>query len=203
MTVERLVLGSFGTNCYLVGDEKEVIVIDPADNAELIIQSIRSRTLKYILLTHSHIDHIAALAQLKEKFPGAKLALHEDEQQVYQNPQLNLSSMFGQSFQENIKADLLLSEESILDFLGTQIKVIHIPGHTPGGTCYLIKNYLFSGDTLFRMSIGRSDFPMGSHGQLIDNIRKKLFSLPEDTKVFPGHMGETTIGFEKENNPFF
>lgn len=202
MTVERLVVGSLGANCYLLGNEKKVIVIDPGDEANVIKQHIRNREVEAILLTHTHIDHIFALNQMKQFYPAAKVGVHYDEVKYLSDSSLNLSVYLGERFIYSQAPELILKEGMEIPFLNYKIKVIHTPGHTPGGVSFLVDNYLFSGDTLFKLSIGRTDFPGGSYSNLIESIKNKLFLLPDDTKVFPGHMEETTIGFEKKNNPF-
>ncbi|OHD09482.1 MAG: hypothetical protein A2Y41_09550 [Spirochaetes bacterium GWB1_36_13] len=202
MTIERLVLGSLGANCYLVGDEKKVSVIDPGDEAEVIEKNIRNRELQYIFLTHTHIDHIGALKALKKKYPDAKIAVHEKEAGYLSNPAYNLSSFIGIDYIYPGQPEILMQDGSTYPFLDNEFKVFHTPGHTPGGCCFLFKDNLFSGDTLFKTSIGRTDFPGGSYQTLLDSIKNKLFTLSDSVKVFPGHMEETTIGFEKKHNPF-
>lgn len=202
MNVEQFVVGSLGTNCYIVGNEQKALVIDPGDDFEVIRQHLRNRELEYILLTHTHIDHIGALTQMKQAYPEAKVAVHSKEVSFLKNPEKNLSAFIGNPFTYQGPVEITLEDGMELPFLGSMIQVFHTPGHTPGGCCFLIENYLFSGDTLFRMSIGRTDFPGGSYPQLINNILEKLFRLPDSTRVFSGHMEETTIGYEKKNNPF-
>lgn len=202
MTVERLVLGPMGANCYLLGNEERVAVIDPADEADVIIQHIRNRKVDLILLTHTHVDHISALKALKSKYPEARLGVHEEEAGYLSNPELNLSRFLGEPVSFSGQPELILTHGQKIPFLDSEIEVIHTPGHTPGGCCFLAGNYLFSGDTLFRMSIGRTDFPGGSYAQLLDSIRQRLFVLPAKTRVFPGHMEETTLEAEKKGNPF-
>jgi glyoxylase-like metal-dependent hydrolase (beta-lactamase superfamily II) len=201
MKVELILCGSFGENCYIAGNDKEVFVVDPGDDAKVIIAAIAEREVKYILNTHCHIDHIGAVNELRKKYAKAKFCIHEAEKSMLKNPSENLSSFMGQAITLD-DADMLLKDGDELDFAGDKIKVIHTPGHTKGGVSFLYKDALFSGDTLFNMSIGRTDFPGGSYEQIINSILTKLMVLPDETKVYPGHMEVTTIGFEKKRNPF-
>ena len=202
LKVEKLVVGDLGANCYVVGDEKEVLVVDPGGDAPKIIQAIGNRKLTYILLTHVHIDHVEALEPLKTRFPEAQLVVHEIDAPALKNTSSNLSVFLGTLFIYKNPPEILVKDGDTFPFLDAQIRVFHTPGHTPGGCCYLLNEHLFSGDTLFKYSIGRTDFPGGSYEQIIQSIREKLFLLPEETKVYPGHMEKTTIKSEKNGNPF-
>lgn len=201
------VLGPVATNCYIVGntDTREALIIDPADEAGRIIDVLKKENFKpvAIFLTHGHFDHISALPGLKKEYPELKAYIGEDDKDVISNPILNVSAMFGSSVA--LEADAFINENDVLDMLGTTIKCIHIPGHTKGGMCYYFEEekMVFSGDTLFEYSIGRSDFPTGDGRALIDNIKNKLFALPEDVIVYSGHGDRTTIGREKRENPYF
>lgn len=205
MEIKRAVLGMAATNCYFAcnRETKETIIIDPADNAELLIRALTTGGYKpaAILLTHGHVDHILAVNALRERF-GIKAYAHEAEKAVLESTRYNLSTMFGAAC--TMKADVYLRDGEEIELAGFSIRVIHTPGHTPGGCCFYIRDekVLFSGDTLFRSSIGRTDFPGGSMSTLVRGIREKLFILPEDTAVFPGHNEPTDIGREKIYNPF-
>ena len=205
MKIKRAVLGMAATNCYFAinRDTSETIIIDPADNAELLIRTLINDGYKpaAILLTHGHADHILAVNALRERF-GIKAYAHEAEKAVLENSHYNLSTWFGAAF--TMKADVYLRDGDEIELAGFSIKVIHTPGHTPGGCCFYIseEKVLFSGDTLFDSSIGRTDFPGGSMSTLVRGIREKLFVLPDDTAVFPGHNDPTSIGREKIYNPF-
>ncbi len=202
MEIKQLMVGNLGTNAYIVGNSEKVFIVDPGGSPELIKNQVNGRTVEYILLTHSHIDHIGALNEIKELYPAAKVAIHESGLELLKDPSRNLSMMMGAMYVYSKEIDLILTDNMDINFLDKKIKVLHTPGHTPDGVCFLIDNNLFSGDTLFKLSIGRTDFPGGSYEQLIKNIKERIFTLPDDTNVFPGHMDETMVGFEKKNNPF-
>lgn len=206
MKIEKFVLGPVGTNCYIVSNEetKECFVIDMAACPPELISHIKNAglTVKAVLLTHGHFDHIMGLDGFLREFPVPVYAC-EAEKELLENAQLNASaSMLGQPY-TFFDAQYLSSRQN-LKIAGAVIQVIATPGHTAGGCCYHMpeENVLFSGDTLFHSSVGRTDLPTGSMGQLVNSVREKLLVLPEETKVYPGHMEETTIGYEKNYNPF-
>ena len=205
-TVKTLSHGMMGTNTYLVKDEKgSVLVVDPAvfdAKLEELLKSENVTSLDYILLTHGHFDHITGVTELKEKY-GGKIVIHKDDEKAFWDESVSLSSAFDTPSDYPERADITVEDGDTVCFSDKEIKVIHTPGHTEGGVCYILENEMFSGDTLFKGSIGRSDFPGGSSSRLMNGIKNKLFTLPDDTKVYPGHMEETTIGHEKVNNPFF
>lgn len=200
----KSVYGYMDVNCYILvnHDTNECIVFDPGAEAETLSEIFSTPTfqLKAIFLTHGHFDHIGAVAALKEKFGVPIYASKEEDDNVLSDPSVNLSSSFGNP--ETLHADEVLEDGQVLDILGTKIRCILTPGHTAGGMCFYIEELksLISGDTLFCESVGRTDFPTGSASQLVRSIREKLYVLPDDTKVFPGHMDMTTIGWEKKNN---
>lgn len=204
--VERFALGIVRTNCYLVynDDTKEVIIVDPADSANVIKNEIKEKGLSVqaILLTHGHFDHIMAAKELRDTYEVPIMA-HESEEAILEDSSMNLSIGMGSS-PYTIKADRLLHDEDVLELLHTKIKVLHTPGHTAGGVCYLFEDekILISGDTLFEGSIGRTDFPTGSMSTLVRSIKDKLMVLDDDVVVYPGHEGETTISRERKFNPF-
>ena len=206
MRITNLPSGALQANTYLVVDENtnEGFIVDPGGYNKVLTKEVQENNvkIKYIILTHGHSDHICGINEHKADFPDAKVVAYKDEEAMLEDPNLNQSPGFGVPY--STKADILVSDGDELKVGDVTLKFIHTPGHTEGGMCIYVEEAkaLFSGDTLFRQSIGRTDFPGGSYKEIMDSIRKKLFLLPDDTNVFPGHMGPTSIGFEKENNPF-
>jgi len=192
-------------NIYLYFDEstKEGIIIDPGDGSADIIAAINENGIKIkgILLTHGHFDHIAAANEVKAH-TSAQICAHKQEQVMLEDPEINLSVRVGKNI--STTADVLFVDGDVFTFASTRLKIIHTPGHTPGCVCYYDEKnaVLFSGDTLFKGSVGRTDLPKSDTNQLKDGIKNKLFSLPSDVVVYPGHGGCTAIGHEKEFNPF-
>lgn len=205
LNIETLVLGAVSTNCYLLINEetKETIIVDPAALASKIENRIEMLGLKpvAILLTHGHFDHILAAHELRTTYRVSIYALKEEEE-LLGSPDLNLSSSFGE--QVNLKGDHYLGDQDEINLAGFSVKVLHTPGHTSGSACYYIKKegVLISGDTLFEASIGRTDFPTGNSQALINSIKEKLFVLPGETMVYPGHGNPTQIEYEEKNNPY-
>lgn len=199
------ILGDVGTNCYLVINEdiNECILIDPADCPDKIQQMIEKNNakLKAVLLTHGHYDHITAADDIRNIY-GVKIYVSCDEEELLFDTHMNLSAHSRRPV--TLKADVYHRDMDILELAGMTIEVIHTPGHTIGGSCYYIKEagMLFSGDTLFAESVGRTDFPTGSMSQIVHSIKDKLMVLPDDTKVFPGHGESSSIGYERKYNPF-
>ncbi len=205
MKIEKFVLGSVATNCYLLVNEdtKEVVIVDPAACPEYLLSHMESNgySPKAILLTHGHFDHVMGIDGWVQAY-DIPVYLHEEEQEVLEQPQLNLSTAFGKqyAYQQTVQ----LKDGEILSVAGFQFQVIHTPGHTKGSCCYYEKQeeVLISGDTLFCRSVGRSDFPTGNGRVLAESIRQKLFCLPDQVMVYPGHDRLTCIGEEKQHNPF-
>ena len=204
MKIEKFVLGSMGTNCYLIINEetKELIIIDPATCPDYVVSHVNSNGYipRAIFLTHAHFDHVMGIDGWVKEF-GIPVYLHEEEKRVLEDPELNLSGVFGASYSySDVKC---LKDGQELEVSGFIFKVIHTPGHTCGGCCYYCaeEGVLISGDTLFYQSVGRSDFPTGSMGTLVRSIKEKLFCLPEDVMVYPGHKDATCIADEKKYNP--
>ena len=209
MIIDTLVLGDFQTNCFCVRPNEEVsdcLIIDPGMGAEVLVQMLQEKgyTPVEILLTHGHADHIGGVESLRQHWPGVRVSIHEDDAGMLTNPADNLSLMAGVMVQARPAEVLLNSEDIYYEAAGLRFKVLHTPGHTPGGICLYAsdEDILFAGDTLFAGSVGRSDFPGGDHRMLIDMIRQKLLILPQKTMVYTGHGPATTIGNEKESNPF-
>lgn len=206
MKIERFVLGSLGTNCYLIENEetKELVIVDPATCPDYMVEHVKSNgyTPKAILLTHGHFDHVMGIEGWLKEF-DIPVFLYEKEKEVLADPRLNLSYMFGTNYSfENGQG---VEDGEILEIAGFKFQVIHTPGHTIGGCCYYEEEeqILISGDTLFCRSVGRSDFPTGSGATLVKSIKEKLLVLPEDVMVYPGHEEITCIADEKLYNPFF
>ena len=211
LKVGRMVLGGFQTNCYFIyrdGVKKEngmcpAIIVDPAERGKYIYDTMKTNGFQVaaVLLTHGHVDHISGAEELC-RLSGAKLYANELEAGLLQDMHLNLSRMFDMPCK--VKADVLLKDGEECTMDGMHFKMISTPGHTEGGCAYYFEEgeFLISGDTLFEGSVGRTDFPTGSMGVLVRSIKNKLFTLPDKTRVYPGHGGSTTIGWEKENNPF-
>lgn len=201
------VLGSLATNCYTVANSetREAIIIDPAAKADFLINMYGNQNLKpvAILLTHGHVDHIGAVAELQAKYSDIKIYAGKEEKEVLNSANANLSTMFGQPI--SLDADIYVDDEEEIELIGAKIKCLHVPGHTKGGMCYYFQEekMVFSGDTLFYSSVGRSDFPTGDEEALLEGISAKLFALPEDVTVYPGHNDRTTIQREKNFNPYF
>jgi len=201
--LQRLVVGPFESNCYIVGSEstKEGMIVDPGAEADNIIRVVKELGLdiKHIVITHGHIDHIDALKKVKEA-TGAEVAIHADDAGLLQNQPLSL--LFGSSPQPSSPPDRLLGEGDSIVFGDMCFEVLHTPGHSPGCICLLGHGVLFSGDTLFNYGIGRYDLPGGSYDQLMNSIHTRLMVLPDDTVVYPGHGPDTTIITERQSNPF-
>ncbi len=203
MIIEQLELEPFGSNCYIVGDEskKEGIIIDPGAGANQILKKVEDLGLKIklILLTHRHHDHTGALKEVKEA-TNAEIAIHADDKSLQTGHRFG--SAFPFSRQPPPPPDRLLKGGDSIDFGDLHFLVLHTPGHTPGGICLLGEGVVFTGDTLFNFGIGRYDMPGGNGSQLMDSIHTKLMVLPDNTIVYPGHGPHTTIGNERQWNPF-
>lgn len=207
LKIKQIAVGMLQTNCYIAYDptSMEAIIIDPGAEPERLIGEIEKTQLKpkAVLLTHGHFDHAGASKEIAEHYQ-IDIYAHEEEKDTLESPDVNLITMVD-SIPQQYHADIFMKDEQILHLAGYEIKVIQTPGHTVGGVCFYIEseNVLFSGDSLFFESIGRTDFPRGSASQLIRAVKEKLFTLPPETTVYPGHNGLTTIGHEMDYNPFF
>ena len=193
-------VGLLSANCHILRTDDEVVVIDPGGNAEVIYPLIGQRKLKYVINTHGHYDHIAANNDLKARF-DTKLLIGEHDSDMLLDPELNLSAMVDRPY-ISMAPDVLLKNGDRIPFVGKYLEVILTPGHTKGSICLLLDNRLFSGDTLFFHSVGRTDLPTGSFSDLERSIRSRLYTLPDDTKVYTGHGEDTVIGEEKKYNEF-
>ena len=203
--VACVTVGIFEENCYLYACPKtrEAVIIDPGDEAERILETIQEHELipKYIINTHGHIDHICAIDEVSEVYP-VPLAIHPADLPMYTDERH--AQIYGRSAPlVKRKPDMLLKEGDRITFGTLTLEVLHTPGHSPGSICLVSQTYcVFSGDTLFYRSIGRTDFPGGDYAQIEQSIRNKLYTLEDDLVVFPGHGQPTTIAKEKHENPF-
>ncbi len=203
--IGRMAIGSYQTNCYFVyrEDSKRAVVIDPADNGAQIYSALERNgfTVEAILLTHGHFDHIWGTNELRD-VSGAKIYALDEEKVLCEDVKNNLSAMVGRAY--TVVPDEYVRNGDVLTFDNMNFKVIATPGHTIGSCCYYVEKagILISGDTLFQESTGRTDFPTGSMSSIVRSIREKLFILPDETKVYPGHGDSTTIAYEKKYNPF-
>jgi len=204
LKIVKLEVGQLGANCYIVYCEKTLqgMVVDPGGNGQEILALLNREhiALTYIVNTHGHADHIAANDEIKAA-TGAVILIHSEDAKMLISSQENLSMYIGNNLVCQA-ADRLLTDGDTIMVGEMQFQVLHTPGHTPGGICLYGNGALFSGDTLFAGSIGRTDFPGGSHSQLLSSIKTKLFVLNDDTAVLPGHGENTTIGVERQTNPF-
>lgn len=204
MKTIKMEVGHLGTNCYIVTcpETKQTAIIDPGGNAEEIIAYLNREQCNPVCIvnTHGHADHIAANHKVQQA-TGAPVMIHEADAGMLTSSTLNLSAFIGAGFTSD-PADRILKDKDTIQVGTLQFVVLHTPGHTPGGICLYSDGILFSGDTLFQQSVGRTDFPGGSMGKLVSSIKNKLFVLPPETKVFPGHGPDTTIAWELSNNPF-
>lgn len=197
MKLKVIPAGIYDANCYIVMDEEtsQALVIDPGGNAPEIIEEIKKMNakIKYIFLTHGHADHTEAVPELKSEFK-VPICINSKDEEFIQNGEYMYGTIGA--------ADIFLSDGDIYKVGNMNVKCIETPGHTPGGLCFLIDNILFSGDTLFDRSIGRTDFVGGDFDTIIKSINEKLLILPENTKVYPGHGPSTSIIKEKKMNHF-
>jgi len=203
--VKIIPVGMLDTNCYIVGDPetKEGVVIDPGAEGDRIKAAVESLGLdvKYIINTHGHHDHIGANFIIKRAF-GAPLAIHRDDASMLKDPLLNLSFKKDREEISGLEADMLLEDGDEIAVGRLAFKVLHTPGHTQGSICLLAEREVFTGDTLFAGSVGRTDLPGGSYEQLMESISTKLKPLPGELTVYPGHGPSSTMSVEKEDNPF-
>jgi hydroxyacylglutathione hydrolase len=207
MIFETLEVGPLGVNCYILGCEtsRDGVVIDPGGDVSQIAAVVRKHGLKirYIINTHGHFDHVGGNLQAVKAF-GAPLLIHESDAAMLGRA-ADVARTYGMQGENSPAPDAFLTENAEIVFGSHRIKVLHTPGHTQGGCCLYLEaeRTVITGDTLFADSIGRTDLPGGSHEQLLQSIRSKLFVLPEEVTAYPGHGPSTTIGHEKRHNPYF
>ncbi len=203
---DKIRVGDFAANCYIFGDgsTKDVVVIDPGGEPNKIIDFINknSYVVKNIILTHGHFDHIGGLKEVKQ-YSGVEILIHKLDSEMLTDSAQNFSKFIGLKAGEVIQvpADKFVTDGDVFYVGGISYKIIHTPGHTRGGISILFDKYLFSGDTLFKESIGRTDLPFSNHSDILNSVNK-LIELDSDVIVYPGHGESTTIGYERINNPF-
>jgi hydroxyacylglutathione hydrolase len=206
MIVKMLTVGSFAANCYIVGSSatKQGMIIDPGAEAETILKTVRQTGLSVsiIVITHAHIDHVGALREVQRK-TNAQFAIHEAEKGLLLSaPMRTLTSLGISPVKSPPRPDRMLKDGDVIEVGDLHFEVLYTPGHSSGGICLWGHGVVFSGDTLFNLGIGRTDFPGMSHDRLMKSIREKLMVLPDETIVYPGHGPPTTIGDERRGNPF-
>jgi len=208
MKIDHLILGSYETNSYIVrGDDNssKCAIIDTGLESDALMDFLVRQQLHpvAVILTHGHADHIAGVQLLRDRFPDIEIYIHKGDARMLTDPQANLSILSGMNFTTD-PAQIILEDNQEIELADIKLKVIHTPGHTPGGISLYSQEdgIAFVGDTLFLDSVGRTDFPGGSMHQLIKSIKEKLFTLPDETICYPGHGPATTIAKEKLHNPF-
>ena len=204
MYIKTLVVGDYDTNCYILTPDSSIqaIVIDPADEPDVILDAIAEKGLdvKYIILTHGHWDHFGAAKYIAEK-TGAKIGIHKLDKKALSDSDLSMAFIFVDHLDE-VKPDMELSDGQVLKLGDLDAIIIHTPGHTPGGISILIDDCLFTGDLIFKGSVGRTDLTGGSYETLLNSVKEKVLVLPDRIKIYPGHGPATTIGNERRQNPF-
>ncbi len=207
MIIKKLVVGFLETNCYIVGCEqtKRAFIIDPGAESSRIIEEIKKEHLnpEYIINTHGHGDHIGANKNIKKEFEDLKILIHTNDKDMLTDASKNLSADFAMNY-VSPSADIVLNGGEIIEVGDLRLEILFTPGHTPGGISIFIKKEktVFTGDALFRGSVGRTDLPSSSGADLIRAIKEKLMVLDSDVVIYPGHGPDSTIGYERENNPF-
>ncbi len=205
MILEKIVVGPLEVNCYLIGCEKtcDAAIIDPGDEINVIIRALKRHEMKlrYILLTHGHVDHLTQLEKLKNS-TQAHVFMHQADLFLLKNLSIQ-AAMFGLPDPGNPKPDSFVSGGDILTLGELKIKVLHTPGHSPGSVVYHSEDHLFVGDLIFSGSIGRTDLPGGDYEVLIRSVQQNIFTLKDEVNIHPGHGPATTVGQEKRFNPFF
>jgi len=207
MILEGFPVGPIQANCYIVGDENshKGVVIDPGDEADRILERLAHHNLEaeIIFNTHGHFDHVGGNKKLKE-VTGAKIAIHPDDVH-YLNKLSESAAAWGMAAENSPPPDMLLADGQVVEADGLRFTVLHTPGHSPGSVSLVLEgtDIVFTGDLIFAGSIGRTDFPGGDYNALIQSVKEKIFTLGDDVRILSGHGPQTTVGFEKQHNPFF
>lgn len=204
MNIETLTVGPLGVNCYILHDESgKGVVIDPGDEGAQIMATVKRLGIEvtHIINTHGHFDHIGANGYLKEA-TGAPLLIHEGDAEMLDRADI-AAARFGLKAEPSPAPDKLISDGDTIESGSMKIRVIHTPGHSPGGVCLHAGDFLITGDSLFAGSVGRTDLPGGNHDQLLESVSSKIFTLKNNPEVYPGHGPKSSVDFEKQNNPFF
>jgi len=200
--IKRFEAMFFPENCYAVTITEGIFLVDPGEYTDSLKKFVlqNKNDIKYILLTHRHFDHVLATAEVIKDCPNAKIIIHKDEAEGLLDAAVSLAKKFDKP-QQPIGADVLVEDGDIISLGDTKIKVMHTPGHTAGSVCYVVDDCIFCGDTIFKLSCGRTDLPSGNSVELLSSL-KKLKGLDGEYKLYPGHNEDTLLSFEKENNPF-
>jgi glyoxylase-like metal-dependent hydrolase (beta-lactamase superfamily II) len=205
ISIQIFTVGPLQENCYLLSDEttKQAVLVDPGEEAPRLLKALENLSLAAIWLTHSHFDHIGAIADIQDALGNIPVYLHPEDKVIFNNA-YKAAQLWEIPFRQPKTETHNLADGQILKLNDTEVHCLFTPGHAPGHIAFYVpdKSFVLSGDALFKGGIGRTDFVMGNHQQLLDSIRTKLFTLPDDTVVYSGHGPETTIGFEKKTNPF-
>lgn len=205
MNINCFPLGDIGANCYVLTDDntKQAIVIDPGIPSNEVNNALHGYELKYILLTHGHFDHIFGSDSLKGLYPSAKLCIHKNDEICLNDRTYNLIGADYSGALPPLSADVVLNDSDVINFADTQLKILHTPGHSEGSVCFVDEKnkVIFSGDTLFCLTVGRTDFITGSFEKMMESV-KKLSLFDDEYTVYPGHNRSTTIGFERKRNRY-
>ncbi|HEX5479000.1 MAG TPA: MBL fold metallo-hydrolase [Dehalococcoidia bacterium] len=205
LMVRGIVVGAFQENCWVIGNRRsgEAICVDPGDEPGEILAMAREMgvSIKYIANSHGHIDHVLGVAGIREA-TGARFLLHPADAEMVRNTSESAKRWMGAEIPNPPPPDAPLADGDEIDIDGVKLHVLHTPGHTPGSVCFYANGVVFAGDTLFAGSIGRTDLPGGDYDQEMGSIVERLLALPDDTIVLPGHMDQTTIGQERQRNPY-
>lgn len=205
MQIETLALGPVQANCYIVTDEKtnDAAVVDCGEFTNSLKEKLEGKNLKYIFLTHGHYDHILGVYDLKKAYPYAKIVIHKDEEYKLLDELPSFAHEMMPGVQQYVPADITVEDGDKISFGGIEVTVLHTPGHSKGGVCYFVEDErtIFTGDTLFCLTVGRMDFFDGSEDEMLESITR-LYNMPGDYDIFPGHNRATTMEYEKRRNRY-